>query len=675
MRFSPLRVALACVVAVMAMTASAQAATLTVCSGCPNVPPQFGSIQDAVNAANPAGGDEVIVGIGTFAPATIDRPVTLRGAQAGADGRSRNPLAPTETIIGGGGTGLHVLSSHVTIDGFTFTSGVPGIQLSPNHSDYTVVNNVFYENTFGIYAHSDGQDASVIRHNKFELNNFPGAAAGNGIYADQGAGRFTIDENSFLGNLNSGVLFTTTATSGFDNEDIRVTDNEFDRSEEDPTKQNGAGVILARVQDAVISGNRLDELSGSGVYMEASKGIEIAGNEFSNASGWSAIRLNAGNFFFPLAVPNQDVTVTGNDIHDYVNDGPFDGYGIRAADGSHLGELEAHHNRFFGNTVGVSNEDIDAGDRIDAENNWWGCNEGPGDVDCDSIEEAAGPAPGTGDDAIVDSDPWLVLAVASEKSQLALNGETSQISAGLRQNSDGDEVDTPAVPDKPVAFATTLGAIAPPTDVMHLGGAFSELTSGPTAGDADVTAALDNAVAQTTVKLADPPPPPQNGAPGATGATGATGAAGPQGPQGPAGASVLPAPTVAGGETENDNRVRGCSIDAPASAPVNRGSLTVSTTCEEDVRYQAEATVAVPFTGSRNRRGGSSARRFSLRTVRTQVVRSGTAARIRFVLPDSVIQAARRGLAQGRRSSARVKVTATDAAGNRKVLKVTVRLR
>src|SRR5215208_3383223 len=561
------------VLALLGSAASASAATINVCQACPVIPnKQYPDVQSAVNVANP--GDVIDVGPGTFAPANITQSVVLTGAQEGNDGRNRTPLAPPETVSTGGGVGFDVNARHVTIDGFTFQSGAPGVWLRPGFSDSTVVNNVFFDNTIGLYVASDGLDPTLVRHNKFELNNFAGPSNGNGIYGDQGAGRVSIDENSFLGNMNAGVLFTNTPGPGFANEDIRVTDNTFGRSNQPPNEQNGTGVILAKTEDALVRGNTMDESNGAGVYLEASKGIDIVGNTIKNGVGWSAVRLNTASFF-PDAIPNQDVSVVGNDLADNVNDGPFDGYGIRVSNGAHLGVLEAHFNRIVGNSVGVRNEDTDAGDRIDAQNNWWGCNEGPNTADCDSTEEAVANPPGPVGDAIVNSDPWLVLDVSSQKNPLGLNGETSKISAGLRQNSDGDEFDTPPVPDKPVAFTTTLGTIAPPSDVMHLGGAFSVLTSDAAAGDADVTAALDNEVAHTTVKLADPPPPPADGADGADGATGPqgptgpAGAPGPAGPAGPAGPTGLPAVQVSGGEAETpDNRVLGCSLDAPVSTPL-----------------------------------------------------------------------------------------------------------
>ena len=88
--------------------------------------------------------------------------------------------------------------------------------------------------------------------------------------------------------------------------------------------------------------------------------------------------------------------------------------------------VAANFNTFFGNGNGMS-----MGSSANAENNWWGCNGGPGAGTCDGIV-------GTG---TVDADPWLVLTVTSDDASLIF-GETTTIYADLTFNSDG--IDTSA---------------------------------------------------------------------------------------------------------------------------------------------------------------------------------------------------------------------------------------
>src|SRR5215212_224434 len=179
--------------ALLGAAGSASAATKTVCPAACDAT----NIQTAIGLATDF--DTIEVASGTLQGAVIDKPLTLVGAKANIDGRLRPTLGPGETVVDpilagpSAGTGFDVQSDHVTIAGFTFQSGQPGVQLRPGFSDYTVVNNIFF-------------------NNKFDGNNFTGAGAGDGIYSDQGAGRYTIDENDFLGNSNTAVIFTAGPT-------------------------------------------------------------------------------------------------------------------------------------------------------------------------------------------------------------------------------------------------------------------------------------------------------------------------------------------------------------------------------------------------------------------------------------------------------------------------------
>ena len=122
---------------------------------------------------------------------------------------------------------------------------------------------------------------------------------------------------------------------------------------------------------------------------------------------------------------------------------------MRISDGMNSGTLDFHRNRVVNSGVkGVENLDLD-GDAVDAENNWWGCNEGPVHVDCD------------GTTGTVDSDPWLTLT-ATSPTTTPLN--PVGVTGSLRTNSAGADVGALSFQNLDAAFAESgHGAIDPPT--------------------------------------------------------------------------------------------------------------------------------------------------------------------------------------------------------------------
>ncbi len=137
-----------------------------------------------------------------------------------------------------------------------------------------------------------------------------------------------------------------------------------------------------------------------------------------------------------------------------------------------------HFNRIVGNATGVENT---TGSSFDAENNWWGCNGGPGESGCDTISSD------------VDADPWLLLGLTADPLTLS-SGSTSTLQASLRQNS--DDVDTSAsgyLPDGvPAVFTATLGTVSPAQVDIAQSLAESLFTAGTVDGDAVVSATVDN---------------------------------------------------------------------------------------------------------------------------------------------------------------------------------------
>jgi hypothetical protein len=155
--------------------------------------------------------------------------------------------------------------------------------------------------------------------------------------------------------------------------------------------------------------------------------------------------------------------------------------------------VSARLNRIAGNaTAGMTS---DAAEPVDATDNWWGCNEGPGQPGCDAIT-------GTG---TVDADPWLIFGLSANPTSILTGGQTSRLDADLLSNSDFGFAGTGFPQGTPVDFATTLGTVTSP---VGTGGsiATSTLASGSQAGTADVTATLDGETASVQVSIADPPP-------------------------------------------------------------------------------------------------------------------------------------------------------------------------
>ncbi len=141
----------------------------------------------------------------------------------------------------------------------------------------------------------------------------------------------------------------------------------------------------------------------------------------------------------------------------------------------------ARFNRFAGNTVGLRSDNAE----VEAIDNWWGCNEGPGGEGCDT-------AAYSGFTGFLDTDPWLVLGVTAVPDALGL-GATSTTTATLRFDSDSvDTILDGAVADgTEIAFAATGGGVDPAAANTLLGDASTTYTAGMTPGTYQVSASLD----------------------------------------------------------------------------------------------------------------------------------------------------------------------------------------
>jgi nitrous oxidase accessory protein NosD len=326
------------------------------------------TIQAAIGKAS--AGDTINVAAGTYpepagGPLTVNKTLTLLGAQAGVDARSR--VAAESTVTDPQGTS--VSASDVVIDGFTWQDSTVaaftgyGVWLNPGVNGTDILNNIFQSNIVGLGLANAGATQAVIRHNVFRNNNQPGGASGSGIYTDQFVGgpvvrNVLVDENTFTGNNNAGIDISNVAYIGGGVYDLDVTENTF--------TGNGRGVLLFNTHDMTFHDNRVTNstlaLSAAVRIFDNNTNLSIQRNDITDGV-FHGIRLSG-------AMPSSGVTINYNNIE------RFPGDGLLVDPGSHTGT-------------------------VDAECNWWNSPTGPTNP---------GNPGGTGEEVVGDADfsPWLV---------------------------------------------------------------------------------------------------------------------------------------------------------------------------------------------------------------------------------------------------------------------------
>lgn len=334
----------------------------------------FATIQAAVNAAGP--GDTIEVCAGVYpelvspGPLTINKQLTLEGAQAGVDARARS--GPESIIMDPQGTSVG--ASGVVIDGFTVQDSLvaaftgQGIFLNPGISGTEIVNNIIQNNILGIGLANAGPAQAVIEHNLIRTNNRPGGASGSGIYTDQFSGgavvrNVVIRENAFVGHAGGGaaINISNTAFGAGGVFDLDVLSNRFDA--------NSRAFLLFNTHDSVFDGNTVTGSTFAGSadvrLLDDNTNLLFTLNTFRGGAG-HAVR---SSLFF--GTPSSNVQFHQNNFEVYALTG------MTVDPASHVGT-------------------------VDAECNWWNSASGPFDP--------IGNPGGTGEEVVGDADyrPWLI---------------------------------------------------------------------------------------------------------------------------------------------------------------------------------------------------------------------------------------------------------------------------
>jgi parallel beta helix pectate lyase-like protein len=337
-----------------------------------SVPSRYSTIQAAVDDA---GCRTIRVAPGAYAESvTVRRSLTLQGAQAGQDARSRR--GGRESVVSGGAAADFTISADgVTIDGFTLNGpqnqGTAALVMQGGNSGETIQNNV---------VDNPGRAASI-----------------------------TTSRTVFRRNV---VKNTATAGDGFQGNtmpvhDVTIADNSF--SGADPTRYNADVTFIEGDRNLTVSGNRS---TGDGTLIALFKtaGARVTGNTVAGSTSASAVYLGGAN----RDVTVSDNTISGaasavkvaNDFGDGTNAAVTitrntlrkNQYGVNVAKSSTSDAVRATRNSITGNTLyGVFNDPA-AGAATDATCNWWGDFRGPGPV---------GPGRGDKVSADVTYKPWL----------------------------------------------------------------------------------------------------------------------------------------------------------------------------------------------------------------------------------------------------------------------------
>ncbi|MBA3766375.1 MAG: thrombospondin type 3 repeat-containing protein [Acidobacteria bacterium] len=335
------------------------------------------TIQSAVNAAAP--GDTIQVCAGTYTETvTVNKTLTLLGAQNGVDARTRAAAPGTESVVNGAGGGFNITASNVVINGFTIegASG-PGIKSDGGQVLYNIIRN----NTLGLYIDDNGFQ-NTIRFNLFDSNNGAGTNSGMGIYSDSGADAVIVDSNKFTGH--------NTASMSFDGGQIgaNITNNQL---------VNDSSILLSLVTSPSITGNTITGSKSDAIrFINGIDGARLSCNTITNSAG-SALKIGD-----PLSVGGVSTN------------------------------LQYKDNNIQGNLFGLKLDPgayTTPGGRLDATNNWWGSATGPNDLQ-------GGNPGGTGDkiddpDEVVDYVPFRTAPI------LDTDGDSTLDSCDADDDNDG----------------------------------------------------------------------------------------------------------------------------------------------------------------------------------------------------------------------------------------------
>lgn len=354
------------------------------------------TIQAAVSQVSPGG--TVIVAAGSYPAAgntfvVLNKPITLLGAQAGVDARTRGPngIAGMETVMPttGGPYIFDLASPGITIDGFDFANmGPRGFDSYANVDNLTISDNIF-KSTTGTYSGGNIQLGGGYHANNFTFErNYVQNDNGYMLYLGHAMTGGTIADNYINGDSFSFGPFG--APDGW-----TISGNEFDGNVPGYGAYWGYGINGA-FGNAVIENNYVHQMS-IGLGQFSLIGGTVSGNTFDD-NQYAAFQLWGGEYGTPVStndtIANNLIEYDGVACTDYTDAS----HGIRLRPGLDATTIHLHDNSFVDLGLGGCGQAWairqDGSGAADATNNWWG--------------QSTGPAAGQIGDGAVTTAPYIV---------------------------------------------------------------------------------------------------------------------------------------------------------------------------------------------------------------------------------------------------------------------------
>jgi hypothetical protein len=408
---------------------------------------------------------------------------------------------------------LNTNTTTTVIDGFSFTGGTSlGVIQTQSGTDFS--NLQIRNNRFSGYSQSAvfmNRAGSNITIDKNVMDGSNIAGSGQAIFCNgpqSFAGLFITNNNiinnkgryGFFvdGNHNVGESLTRAPS---------ISGNLFDNNSTGMNLGSRSfgvlGTPVLGTYGGTISNNTFSNHTANGIQAGIQH-VLVTGNTFSGNAIDGLALTNLGSAGVDRG--GQNSLITGNT---FTTSGRA---GIFFSGAQNVGLIETNHanfNRIFGNAVGVQyGGSVAAGNNaiIDVENNWWGCNFGPGTGGAGCSSTPNGTLVFAGNTGILDADPWIVLGTSASPSTIN-TGSTSTVTADMTKNSAAASPAGGAVPLIPVAFGATNGTMTPTSGTIGAitpGQATSMFTSTSTNLSATASSTVDNQAISTNITVLSP---------------------------------------------------------------------------------------------------------------------------------------------------------------------------